>query len=192
MEKEKIKIRRVVLVVFLSLFLSENIWADESIDGRWYFGENGTYSGGHSGEIEFTEENGVLFTNDFTVVNLSNIQLSEKGSLGQRKTSFSTPGSITFTYVGWISFNICKMVGYFVQDGKESSEEAPWNAMKKSCIDEVMIPYIGTVSSNLDISIPSITYLNSLGRKNIWVDFEFSHEENGEFYWKLKKYGENQ
>ncbi len=49
----------------------------------------------------------------------------------------------------------------------------------------------GTVSSNLDIYMPSLNYQTLFGTQNIWVDFKYSHEENGKLYWSLKDYGEN-
>ncbi len=49
----------------------------------------------------------------------------------------------------------------------------------------------GTVSSNLDIHMPSLDYQTLFGTQNIWVDFEYSHEENGKLYWSLKDYGAN-
>jgi hypothetical protein len=48
----------------------------------------------------------------------------------------------------------------------------------------------GTVSSNLDIHVPSLNYETSFGTLNIWVDFQFHGEgTNGELLWKLKNYG---
>jgi hypothetical protein len=51
---------------------------------------------------------------------------------------------------------------------------------------------VGTVSENLDITIPSINYINSTETKNIWVNLKFSHQENDELYWRLDNYGVNQ
>lgn len=50
----------------------------------------------------------------------------------------------------------------------------------------------GTVSSNLDIHIPSLNYETPSETLNIQVDFEFHGEgENGELLWKLKDFAAN-
>jgi hypothetical protein len=48
-----------------------------------------------------------------------------------------------------------------------------------------------TINSNLDIYIPSINYITPLKNKNYFINFKFSHEENNQYYWMLKNFGEN-
>ncbi len=49
---------------------------------------------------------------------------------------------------------------------------------------------IGTVSSILDIHMPSLNYQSSTGTQNMWIDFEFYGQGlNGEFLWMLTDYG---
>jgi len=50
---------------------------------------------------------------------------------------------------------------------------------------------VGTVNSNLDISIPLINYQTLFGTQNIWVNLDYSHENNGDYFWKLGSFGEN-
>jgi Concanavalin A-like lectin/glucanases superfamily len=50
----------------------------------------------------------------------------------------------------------------------------------------------GSVSSTLDIHLPSLIYTTPLGTMDIWVDLEYYGEgPNGEILWKLKEYGQN-
>jgi hypothetical protein len=50
-----------------------------------------------------------------------------------------------------------------------------------------------TVSSNLNIHIPSANYQSLVGgNMNLWINLEFSgNDENGVLTWKLKDYGTN-
>lgn len=57
-----------------------------------------------------------------------------------------------------------------------------------TCIDSAS----GTVTSNLDIHMPSLNYQTLLGTQNIWADFEYyGTGPNGEMLWKLKDFGTN-
>lgn len=52
---------------------------------------------------------------------------------------------------------------------------------------------VGTVSSNLNIYMPSLNYQSLDGNQNLWADFEhYGQDSNGTLLWKLKGYGENQ
>lgn len=52
---------------------------------------------------------------------------------------------------------------------------------------------IGTVSSNLDIHMPSLNYQSLFGIQNIWADFEYLGENlEGKHTWELKNFGVNQ
>ncbi|MDQ7090687.1 MAG: LamG domain-containing protein [Methylococcales bacterium] len=49
----------------------------------------------------------------------------------------------------------------------------------------------GTVSTSLDIHVPSMNYQSPNGVLNIWADFTFQGKNNNDFTWKLKDFGEN-
>lgn len=50
-----------------------------------------------------------------------------------------------------------------------------------------------TVSSNLDIHIPSLIFSDPSTTLNLWANFEYYGQgPNGELLWKLKDYGDNQ
>ncbi len=49
-----------------------------------------------------------------------------------------------------------------------------------------------TLSSSLEINIPTIIYQSIFGSTmDLWLILEYSHSSNGEFFWKLKSFGEN-
>ena len=51
----------------------------------------------------------------------------------------------------------------------------------------------GTVSSNLDIHMPSLNYKSLLGTQNIWADLEYlGKNSEGRHIWGLENYGANQ
>lgn len=53
-------------------------------------------------------------------------------------------------------------------------------------------PAIGTISSDLDIHMPSLNYQSLEGLQSLWVNFEYYGEgSNGELLWKLKEFGAN-
>lgn len=52
---------------------------------------------------------------------------------------------------------------------------------------------IGTVSSNLDIHMPTLKYQSLLGVQNIWADLEYKGvDSEGQHIWGLKDFGVNQ
>ena len=60
---------------------------------------------------------------------------------------------------------------------------------KESCT----LPKVGTVSSNLDIYMPSLSYQSLLGTQNIWADLEYKGTNSvGQHIWGLKDFGVNQ
>ena len=50
----------------------------------------------------------------------------------------------------------------------------------------------GTVSPELNIHMPTLLYNTAFGNMNLWVDFEFAGESNGDLLWKLSDFGENE
>ncbi len=53
--------------------------------------------------------------------------------------------------------------------------------------------YSGTVSSNLDLHMPSLNYNSLLGTQNIWADLEYlGKNSEGTHMWGLKEFGVNE
>jgi len=51
----------------------------------------------------------------------------------------------------------------------------------------------GTVSSDLDIHMPSLDYKTLLGTENIWIDLKYTRlNAEGKHSWELKNFGVNQ
>ena len=48
-----------------------------------------------------------------------------------------------------------------------------------------------TLSSTLNIHIPNLQLNNGSERIDLWVDFEYAGENNGDYLWKLVDFGVN-
>lgn len=49
---------------------------------------------------------------------------------------------------------------------------------------------LSTISPELNMHIPALQYQTLLGNINLWADFEFAGESNGDMLWKLSDFGE--
>ena len=59
--------------------------------------------------------------------------------------------------------------------------------------DSCMTGSTGTVATNLDIHMPSLSYDTLLGKQNIWADLEYKGTNSeGQHIWGLKDFGVNQ
>lgn len=114
------------LLLVAGFMFSGNVCAN-SLDGRWNLQANGTATG----YIEINGESGSIQVGSSIIDTISNIQLSGDGSLGQRTITFSRTGQYNQKFTGWVSYDKCQMVGYYIHNG----EEFPWDAHNTTCSD---------------------------------------------------------
>ncbi|MBF0390111.1 MAG: hypothetical protein HQK71_08430, partial [Desulfamplus sp.] len=63
-----------------------------------------------------------------------------------------------------------------------------YNAGATACSDGNSTP--ATLSPGLNMHIPLLQYETLLGTMNLWAEFEFAGESNGDLMWKLSDFGE--
>ncbi len=74
--------------------------------------------------------------------------------------------------------------GDYTQSDLDAEYQSGYNAGLSECSDENITP--ATLSNGLDMHIPML----QLGTMNLWADFEFAGESNGDLIWKLSDYGQ--
>ncbi len=74
--------------------------------------------------------------------------------------------------------------GGYTQSDLDAEYQSGYNAGLSECSDENITP--ATLSNGLDMHIPMLQF----GTMSLWVDFVYVGESNGDFIWKLAKYGQ--
>ncbi len=83
---------------------------------------------------------------------------------------------------------VCGISVYTQADVNAKYQEG-YEAGLTTCSDgSVMTP--ATISPELNIHIPVLQYQSPVGSMDLWADFEFAGENNGDMLWKLSDFGQ--
>ena len=152
-----------------------------------------------SGYIEFLNN-----SNTFEqIVSVENINIRNQNRQINFPYSVETTAiRFTMTSGGGVDSNLCvkeiEIYGELATDDSpicfdQSDLDAQYQAGRQACIDDPASCRIfvdentsATLSSGLDMHIPMLQF----GAMNLWADFEFAGESDGDLIWKLTNYGQ--
>ncbi|MCF6204586.1 MAG: matrixin family metalloprotease [Methylococcaceae bacterium] len=144
----------------------------------------------------------------FTAIEWNNFNITEGHMIlnaGDASDSNSTPSNL-LELQGLITHEVGHLLAIAHSDNQESIMFAdPYHSYEYQSIlrsDDIQIAsqlypvnsndLLTTVKSNLDIVIQSATFHSANKTSNIWAILEFiGTDSNGNFFWKLKNYGQN-
>lgn len=77
----------------------------------------------------------------------------------------------------------------YTQADLDTKYQDGYNAGCTACSDGTALP--ATISPELKMHIPVLQYVSPFGAMDLWADFEFAGESNGDMLWKLSDFRQN-
>ncbi|MBF0232849.1 MAG: LamG domain-containing protein [Desulfamplus sp.] len=82
----------------------------------------------------------------------------------------------------------CGWLGGYTQSDLDNARQEGYNSGCDDCSNGSSNP--ATISPELNLHIPTLQYQSPFGAMDLWVDFEFAGESNGDMLWKLSDFGQ--
>ncbi len=83
----------------------------------------------------------------------------------------------------------CGWLGGYTQSDLDNARQEGYNSGCNDCSNGSSIP--ATISPELNLHIPVLQYQSPFGAMDLWADFEFAGESDGDMLWKLSDFGQN-
>ncbi|MEA1969006.1 MAG: hypothetical protein U9N77_12410 [Thermodesulfobacteriota bacterium] len=82
----------------------------------------------------------------------------------------------------------CGCIGGYTQSDLDNARQEGYNSGCNDCSNGSSSP--ATISPELNLHIPVLQYQSPFGAMDLWADFEFAGESDGDMLWKLSDFGQ--